>query len=394
MVTKSDFLKSDKPLSDKIGSMTWGWDNLRSVEDSLYIAGKMSLQYMRYPYNISRNQVDYDTYSSVWQQGLDSIISKGITPIITFHASNNDDRPEEAETDDQLAYYHDIITKVISNNSSKGIVWESWNEANGSFWSKSPTASKSLQQIVDIHNFIRDTVHTMDNDAVYIGPTLDGKYLNYTKGGIYQEKQGGLSVFLQAYKDGGSFENIDGVSIHPYPDIRYNGGNPEQYIKELSNWKDYIGELPLIPTEFGYSIAIPDPPYSWQTTFSLHEARVKTIREILIMDMLGCPVILPYSLGGNNYTLGNTTLLSGVGEALSSFISRIKGYTFKEKLTVTDHDKNSEIDDLYVLKYSKEGSSDIAIYWSVFPNVAGTVATSPNVTHKLYFQDMPQIIAI
>lgn len=394
MTVKDDLLNTNRPLSDKIGSNAWGWDTKRETIEYVHEAQLMGLKYLRYPYDISRTVTTYADAADTWRYGLKAILDAGIVPIVDFHASNNDARPSGVVPDDTVSYFQTTIEDVIKDNKGKGIVWESWNEAIGAFWSKTPSTPEVMKQITDMHKYIADTVKTNDPDSAFIGPSLDAKQANYIDG-IYTENEGGLYSYLKAYKDAGSFDIVDAVSIHPYPLIHNNGGNPEIFVKELSTYDDLSGNKPLIPTEFGYSVGIADPRYSWQTVFSLHDARVKTIREILIMDMLGCPTILVYALGSvNNYSEGMGGKLTSVGEAITSFMTRIKGYTFKERLATTNYTAQGVIDDLYALRYTKEGASDLMVYWSPIPNRCGIVATSPNVTHKLYFQDMPQIIAI
>lgn len=393
MTVKDDFLNPVRPLSDKLGSNGWGWSNKRATVEYVHGAQLMGIKYLRYPYMIARTPTTYADAADTWRYGLKAILDAGIVPIVDFHASNNDNIPNGVETDAMVSYYQTTIEDVVKDNKDKGIVWESWNEAIGSFWSKSPSTPEVFKQITDMHKFIVDTVTKYDPDSAVIGPNLV-KYLNYIEGGVYVEKGGELARYLQGYKDAGSFDIVDAVSVHSYATNKYNAGNPEYFIKEYSNYKDYIGDKPLIPDEFGFSVEMPDPTYSWQTVFSLHDARVKTIREILIMDMLGCPTILPYSFGSINYSLLSGGKLTSVGEAITSFMTRIKGYTFKERLATTNYTAQGVIDDLYALRYTKEGASDLMVYWSPIPNRYGIVATSPNVTHKLYFQDMPQIIAI
>lgn len=567
MTVKDDLLNTNRPLSDKIGSNVWGWDTKRETVECVHEAQLMGLKYLRYPYIISRTVTTYAGAADTWRYGLKAILDAGIVPIVDFYASNNDAIPNGLVPDDTVSYFKTTIEDVIKDNKGKGIVWESWNEAIGNFWSKTPSTSEVMKQITDMHKFIADTVKTNDPDSAFIGPSLDTKQANYTDG-IYTENGGELYSYLKAYKDAGSFDIVDAVSIHPYSLVHNNGGNPEVFIKELSTYGDLSGNKPLIPTEFEYPVKMDDPRNRWQTVFSLHDARVKTLRQVLLMDMLGCPTILVDTFGStvtnvvSNISVGGTNLLTGtgshtvtgamtngylsnettddlltllkglegqtvtisvdykysgfvaggaknrigweiaitadstswpgvwyypnndsgsgrmsstfvvpqnitsidegcgyiqfsgsgtgvlshfklekgnkatdwspapedsasqahsdtsllnnikldgledgtsegiggklssVGEALTSFMTRIKGYTFKERLTTTSYNAQGVIDDLYALKYTKEGSSDLMVYWSPIPNRYGVVATSPNVTHKLSFQDMPQIKAI
>lgn len=574
MTVKEDLLNNNRPLSDKIGSNAWGWRTKREIIESVHEAQLMGLKYLRYPYVISRTVTTSTKGADTWRYGLKAILDAGIIPIVDFYASDNGARPSGVVPDGTVSYFKTTIEAVINDNKGKGIVWESWNEAIGASWSKTPSTPEVMKQITDMHKFIADTVKTNDPDSAFIGPSLDDKQANYIDG-IYTENGGGLYPYLKAYKDAGSFDIVDAVSIHPYSSIHNNGGNPEVFIKELSTYNNLSGNKPLIPTEFGYPVEITDPINSQQAVFSLHDARVKTLRQMLIMDMLGCPTILVDTLGSaNNYNNlkigsrnlylnskeikdagqvnggakvtvepfddttnmwhivapqgagglvgiylldygngklpnssdwsysadikgtgyvqsfgieagsknpvigtvgsewsrisqtghfynpqvktiimyfdttnsplnvyiklpkletgnmptdwtpapedlasqahGDTSLLNNikldgleddtsggmggkltsVGEALTSFMTRIKGYTFKERLATTSYTAQGVIDDLYALRYTKEGSSDLMVYWSPIPNRYGVVATSPNVTHTLIFQDMPQIIAI
>lgn len=392
MTVKDDLLNTNRPLSDKIGSNAWGWTTKRATVEYVYEAKLMGIKYLRYPYDIARTPTTYADAADTWRYGLQVILDAGIIPIVDFHASNNDKIPNDVETDTMVSYFKNTIEDVVKDNKGKGIVWESWNEAIGAFWSKTPSTPDVMKQITDMHKFIADTVKTNDPNSAFIGPSLDAKELNY-KNGVFIENGGELYSYLKAYKDAGSFDVVDAVAIHPYAQVHQNGGNPEQFIKELSTYKDFNGNKPLIPTELGYSVEIPDSVNAIH--YSLHDARVKTLRELLIMDMLGCPTMLVYSLGdGNSYSEGSLGKLSNLGEALTSFMNRIKGYTFKERLATTNYTAQGVIDDLYALRYTKEGASDLMVYWSPIPNRYGVVATLPNVTHKLIFQDMPQILAI
>lgn len=401
LTAKEDFLASSKPLTSKMGShgssMVAGPAAIQLMKECISSAQKLNLSYLRMPYVF--DLVGQKTYEEmpIFDSLISLIIKAGIIPIVPFQA-NYTTVPSGLVPDSYVSFMQTEAEKVIKNNANKGIVWEAFNEASGIYyWSASgETDQQVIKQWVTFDNYLYDLVRKYDNDSPFLGLSGDTGYINYVDtDGTHQPGKGKFNGLLKSVKDYGGLDKLDGLSLHPYIKRNLLRGNPEAILNEYQNDpSELIKGIPMVPTEFGYSIKADNTTAVWQGTFTNHEARSFGVRQMFLFDLLGCPAIIVHNLHHREYGLSSNYALNSVGEAYKWYLDRLKGYTLQGRLAITDYTATSVFDDFYALKYTKKGSKDLMVYWSPIPNRYATVATAENVTNSLWFSDMPQIRVI
>jgi hypothetical protein len=119
----------------------------------------------------------------------------------------------------------------------RGVVWEIWNEPNGSFWE--PRAD--VTQYTALALATARAVRAADPQACIVGPTTSGFDWN----------------FFEAVFKSGLLEYLDGVSVHPY-----RRRAPETAAGDFARLRDLIARyapagktIPIVSGEWGYSTA-------------------------------------------------------------------------------------------------------------------------------------------
>ena len=84
--------------------------------------------------------------------------------------------------------------------------------------------------------------------------------------------------------------------------------------------------------------------------------------------------------------------LTEVGKAIKWLASELDGYTLDSKIEITEH--VGYVDDLYLMKYTKDGAKDKLVYWT--PSRMGELygLVYENSFYKLKFSDYPQIMEV
>lgn len=236
---------------------------------------------------------DFSTYDFA----IEAAIKRGFSLLISFHGETpvaNNTETNSQFTPERLNTFKELVSEFVLNHKGNNTVWEAFNEANGDFWTTSPE-SKSDDAIKAWTNFnIWLGAFVKENDPGSSFATLCSvAYYALAKDSVKKADSFGLFD-----------ENADLISFHPYIPSFTNDGRPENLIRDspLTDLSPRAKALPLIATEFGYSRDVDNPKYSWQGLWSMQDAIKYTIREALIMDYLGWPIIIQYSLSGSNYS--------------------------------------------------------------------------------------------
>ncbi|MGH8022139.1 MAG: cellulase family glycosylhydrolase [Limisphaerales bacterium] len=120
----------------------------------------------------------------------------------------------------------------------QGVIWEIWNEPNGSFWK--PRAD--VTQYIALALAAARAIRSSDSVACIVGPTTARFDWN----------------FLEAVCKSGLLQYLDGISVHPY-----RGGPPETAAVDFARLRRLIARyapagrtIPIISGEWGYSSCI------------------------------------------------------------------------------------------------------------------------------------------
>jgi hypothetical protein len=118
----------------------------------------------------------------------------------------------------------------------RGVLWEIWNEPNGSFWRPKAKVEDYVKLALAVGRAIRDAVP----QEIYIGPATAGIKFD----------------FLEACFQAGLLDYWRAVSVHPY-----RQSDPETAQAEYKRLQDLIAKyapgkaIPILSGEWGYSAA-------------------------------------------------------------------------------------------------------------------------------------------
>jgi hypothetical protein len=119
------------------------------------------------------------------------------------------------------------------------VIWEIWNEPNGSFWEPKP----DVNQYITLALATCKAVHEADPQATIVGPATSGFQWD----------------FMEPFLKSGALEFLDAVSVHPYRSAKQP---PESAVGEYQRLRGLIEryapseakkKMPIISGEWGYS---------------------------------------------------------------------------------------------------------------------------------------------
>ena len=407
MFTKSDHILARRPITDKIGTMIWQFDNDIDVQFSL--AKLMGIKYIRFNLFQSLQQLNNaptnDSYT-VDNEVIQKAISNGFNPIVGLTTDtggggfSDDSTTHSVMNPTQLANYKLHWQGLVDHWKNNNIIWEALNEANGNFFSANDACNNTdvVGAWVDLDKFLAN--YCRNNDPTGTFSTLCT--IEYP--GVHHPDDTHSSNYIDGVRNSINIANTDGlfnsdadlISTHPYIEESSNNGCPEILIRDGTSASMPSGVTqPFISTEFGYSrqcINPNDKAYSWQGLWDWDSAIELTLREFLIQDLLDYRVISIYAMEtGSNYNMSNNGILNPLGLAVSNFISVMNGRTLVEKIPVISNG-NDFLDDVYCLRYSKQGSSDLIVYWTPIFSPYDFSITVNNNTYNLRATTMPQFL--
>lgn len=132
----------------------------------------------------------------------------------------------------------------------RGVLWEMWNEPNGSFWLPHGNTAQYVALAMAVGKALRESAP----GEAYIGPAGCNAYVGSRNVGVP------LSFLEDCFK-AGLLEYWQGVSVHPY---RYAG--PESVTAQYQDLASLITKyappgksVPILAGEWGYSLGFPHP---------------------------------------------------------------------------------------------------------------------------------------
>lgn len=383
-MNNSESLTTKRPISDKIGACVWPYYD--DIEDQVRLCASIGMKYVSVgvlfdrPNNFAPPTSEFSIMIELIRKyNLKMMVDWTATQIGSNSTTHSFWTPEELET---------IKSGVISMiNQLKGlsVVYVGWNEPNGVFWLNDTTAAMTdydtVKASTDMQIWIAKQERLLDDSCVVGGPS-------FLYCPDYMENN---RKYINLINQMGIFRYLDAVSEHPYLAQEYDSGNPEQLIK-YDNLK--VTNLPRISNEFGYSRKVVDTK-GWLGFWSQRDAAKLTIRQILMMDYMGYSIITMYAggLGKGNMDIFNADgSLSTVAKAIKWLISELNGYTLDNKIEIAEH--VGYVDDLYLMKYAKDGAKDKLVYWA--PSRIGELygLVYEGNFYKLKFSDYPQILEV
>ncbi|MFT8825070.1 MAG: hypothetical protein ABF536_06430 [Liquorilactobacillus mali] len=371
-----------RPISDKLGACIWPYQGTTDKQ----IAGvvEMGMKYVAAGARIegSGNWANSDLMIDAYDQAT----AKG---LYFMTDSANGATSGTGPTDSDLAGFKEAFLKIFNYFKGKGIVYLGWNEPNGEFWTTNnqPTAQTDYNTVkasTDMEIWLAKQARSIDSTATIAGPSMI-----YSPDDTPENR-----LYVNMIVEMGMFKYLDAICEHPYMRKPNDNGCPEQLI-ETDNFK--VTNLPKMSNEFAFpwnqkKVA---NDVGFQGIWNLYESIKLTLRQILIMDYMNYSIIALYTAecGTNDDSLLDTNgNLTGVGKAIKWLTSELNGYTLDSKIEITEH--IGYIDDLYLMKYTKDGAKDKLVYWT--PSRMGELygLVYENSFYKLKFSDYPQIMEV
>lgn len=374
-VSRSAILKGTKPITDKVGSFVWLYaypkdskKNLNYVKAQIKVAKSTNLKYVMLPIVFKPSYIKNGKYNySEFDTAVKTAKDNNLTPIVVFSSDNRADADNyRKDSKSTIDYYQNMIKESIQRYSGRGVIWQMWNEPNGLFWfdqSMDGEDASLVKSWTDMGAQIQNWVREYDPDSVFLAGALAGDY-SATKKVLQMSLQDGLA------------DHADAIANHPYLSSRLNNGAPESLLRvnsrstlqalAPSTAKDKLKKIPLVTTEFGYSMA-----KTHLGQWSASDQANYLARSIFILDMMHQPIISLYALvdegNGNN---GQWGMYSGTapnykpkqsGQLIAQLLSNLNGFAYRKRIT-----QSSKGD--YVLQYVKTGANSRYVAWTTGGN--------------------------
>ena len=377
-------LITKRPFSDKIGACVWPYYD--DIADQVRLCASVGMKYVSAgvlfdrPNNFAAPTTEFTTMMDLAKQ-------YNLTLMVDWTATQtgSDSTTHSFWTTAELETIKTGVIDVINQLKGLGTVYVGWNEPNGLFWLNDTTAAMTdydtVKSSTDMQIWLAKQERSLDSSC-----TIGGPAFLYCPDYMVNNR-----TYVNLINQMGLFKYVDAVSEHPYLAQSYDGGNPEQLIKY-----DNLGvtNLPKISNEFGYSRKVVDSN-GWLGMWSQRDAAKLTIRQMLMMDYIGYSIITIYAGGlakGNMDIFNSDGSLSYVAKSIKWLISELDGYTLDGKIEITEH--VGYVDDLYLMKYTKNGAKDKLVYWT--PSRMGELygLVYEGNFYKLKFSDYPQILEV
>ena len=351
-------------LSEKLGFNLFYWD--KHFKNALDLMQHVGVKYARPYWDFQSYEMSDDALAWHWRDDvIEQIVTRGLTPVLSFSAGEiTDDRSWVDETRSyfsarEIEQFKNFVTQIIERYKQYDIIYEAWNEANGSFWVRSWDDAQNdenvIRSYIEFNNFIGQQVKKIAPNSKFCN--LNSVY--YPEMHLPQQEKK-LSKVMNILSD--NLAETDYISFHPYPLKEVDSGLPEVLMRDGKLSKLAI---PLMYTELGYPIKS-----SWQGEWNVTRSADNIVRQILISDSIGVEAIIPYTLRTEQdhslaEDLNGQFTLNNIGKAIFDLIAELGEYEFSQKIDTGLH--TDFVDDLYVFEYRKGNELKIAYWCTMYP---------------------------
>jgi hypothetical protein len=209
---------------------------------------------------IERKRGEYDF--SGYDRMLAGLRATGVRAILVLDYTNDLYMHAAPATDEERAAFTRWAVATVTRYRNRGVLWEMWNEPNGSFWAPRANAEEYAKLALEVGKAIRRAAP----DEWYVGPATSGMDVD----------------FLRKCFDAGLLEYWDAVTVHPY-----RNSDPESATGEIRAIERLIAakappgkRIPLIDGEWGYSTLYPGINADLQAAYLAREALVGLMNDV------------------------------------------------------------------------------------------------------------------
>lgn len=392
--SRAEILNYKKPLTDKAGTFIWLYayqknstKNKNYIDSQLKLARKTDFKYVVLPIVFKKGYVKNGKFDFSEFDGTISVARKNhLIPIIEFSAdSPQDNQTYKVHSKKVIDKYCKMIRVAIKRYRGRGVVWQMWNEPNSLFWfNQSENGNeKSLTKAWNgLGRKMQGWVRQYDPSSVFLGGNLAGNYVD-------------SELAIKSALNTGLASYPDAISNHPYLSSQEpRNGAPENLFTVNSrrklisfstkSTKNSLKKIPLVTTEFGYSMK-----KSHHGVWSEGDQANYLARSLFVLDMMHQPIISLYSLVDEGNGDSQWGMYRGIapnyiakqsGKLVMELLSNLNGYTFNNRVQL-----DSQND--YVLKYEKKGYSNRYVCWTLDANKDIWIAHQ-----KVTLSQTPQIV--
>lgn len=363
------FFNPHKPFDEKVGifahhhgsavQKTVTLDNYKSyIDNELDLVEEMGYQHIETPFT---HVDDYNSeFVTVVQYLVDKALKRGISVMVIAQGSQNN-ALTEAEIKVDSERYLRIMTEFVIRNAGKGIIYEGINEPDSSDW-YGQNNMEGYRKAIEWDNKLKAVIKQYDPTATFVEAVLDPIY--------------GVPLIKEGLIDSGAYAR------HSYTkNIGTKGNNvPENQLLNPLETSSYDGDK-FAMTEFGFAVehAGNDQENNWQGLVSEDEAAALTVRQMIIHDALGAPMIYNFILGYlyvfkqyQYFDLNKN--ITPTGSAVKNALKELKGYYFDSWLWADAGEHRS-----FIAKYIKDGTAKYA-YWNA-DGVSADITVGTNTLH-------------
>ncbi|GAX05150.1 hypothetical protein IWT25_00453 [Secundilactobacillus pentosiphilus] len=393
--SRSTILAKNKPITQKVGAFLWLYaypkgssQNREYIKSQIDLAKKTNLNYVVLPVVFKSDYLNNGKFNySEFDYAIKDAEKDRLKPIVVFSSDNpNDEKNYNSNANKTLNKYRKLIKATIIRYHNRHVIWQMWNEPNGLFWfnqSQDGNDPRLVKRWTSLGSTMFRWVRKYDPKSVFLGGALAGNYSD-------------AHIAIKLALKNGLYKDSDAIANHPYlskslPD----NGAPENLfnvnsrklltsLSDNSNVKKKLMKIPLVTTEFGYSLQ-----QTHSGIWSEGDQANYIARSVFILDMMHQPIISLYSLVDEGNGDGQWGLYRGTsphyiakqsGQLLTQLLSNLNGYRFNKRIT-----EKSNRD--FVLEYVKKGQKDRFVCWTMDSNHSLQIADQ-----NVMVSQTPQIV--
>jgi len=301
---------------------------------------------------IERRKAEYDF--SAYDRLMSSLDRNHLRALFILDYGNDLYQTGSPRSPEARDGFCGFVAAAMAHFRHRGIVWEMWNEPNGSFWQ--PKAS--AEEYIALAEAVGKTIRRIAPDEWFIGPATSGFDWN----------------FLRACFDAGMLQYWDAVSVHPY-----RRAPPETAVADWDSLRSMIsGAAPpgriiaMFSGEWGYSTA-------WNGIDDETQANY-AVRQYLMNLASGVPLSIWYDWKDDGSDPKNGEHRFGITRqdttpkpgylAIQALTRQLAGFHFVSRMV--EHDPS-----VWRLRFEKENKT-LFVGWTS-NSAMGRLTTSPQV---------------
>jgi hypothetical protein len=262
-----------------------------------------------------------------------------IHPLFILDYGNPIYEKVSPSTDAARSAFAKFAAASVTHFADRGVVWEMWNEPNGSFWK--PKAN--VDDYAKLALVTGKAIHDAQPNAVYIGPGTSGVDLKFCDG---------------CFK-AGCLTDWSAVSVHPY-----RQGAPESAVNDYKKLSDMIAKNAPV----GKAIPILSGEWGWSTGWKKMTPELQAdylARQWLINQWQHVPISIYYDWHDDGTNPKDPEHHFGIVDnayqpkpaywAAKTFTTQLNGFTFDRRITTENAER-------YILLFTRGNDARLAVW--------------------------------